>query len=437
MCCPCWPVLRTDPRVVRLVARQAGLVARVLLDVDGRIALRTCRCSRRDSARRAASPTGRTGFVSSAPVACVASGPWHDSHAMRLVPRLRAQFDDVGVALGAGRLPGVHERLRPHVVDRRRAIVAERAEVRRNQLGARDDEDQDPRREQRGESDQVLDVLEALHAGGSMALHSTGCNRCAAGKTRRNRGDSGSAAGWRRESGRDDGRHRPPAAEDAYWTDMDPLHGSPWSAPGTVAGFAQSSPNETLVRFAAAERARGGTCALDIGCGAARNTMPLAQMGWNVLGVDLSQPMIEAAAARVEREGVVGSRPAGARADGHDPGRDRSIDLIVAHGIWNLARSGAEFRRAVREAARVARPGAALFVFTFSRRTIAADAAPVAGETFVFTQFSGQPQVFLTAEQLVAELGAAGFVPDRRRPAHGAQRAAARIDPHHRRSGHL
>jgi hypothetical protein len=39
-------------------------------------------------------------------------------------------------------------------------------------------------------------------------------------------------------------------------------------------------------------------------------------------------------------------------------------------------------------------------------------AAPVSGESFVFTEFSGQPQCFLTAEQLVTELGAAGFEPD-------------------------
>jgi 2-polyprenyl-3-methyl-5-hydroxy-6-metoxy-1,4-benzoquinol methylase len=193
---------------------------------------------------------------------------------------------------------------------------------------------------------------------------------------------------------------------------MDPLHGSPWSAPATVAGFAQSSPNETLVRFAAGERARGGVSALDIGCGAARNTIPLAQQGWNVLAVDLSQPMIEAAAARVEREGVLDRVRLALAPMDTIAAESGSMDLVVAHGIWNLARSGAEFRRAVREAARVARPGAALFVFTFSRRTIAANAAPVAGETFVFTQFSGQPQVFLTAGQLVEELEAAGFVPD-------------------------
>jgi len=83
---------------------------------------------------------------------------------------------------------------------------------------------------------------------------------------------------------------------------------------------------------------------------------------------------------------------------------------VIAHGIWNLASSAAVFRRAVREAARVAKPGAALFVFTFSRHTLPPDAEPVPGEPFVFTQFSGQPQCFLTEAQLIAEMGLAGFV---------------------------
>jgi hypothetical protein len=92
--------------------------------------------------------------------------------------------------------------------------------------------------------------------------------------------------------------------------------------------------------------------------------------------------------------------------------RDRGFDLIVAHGIWNLARSGAEFRGALREAARAAAAAARLFVFTFARRTLAPEANPVEGETFVFTQFCGSPQVFLTADQLRDELANAGFVPD-------------------------
>jgi ubiquinone/menaquinone biosynthesis C-methylase UbiE len=193
---------------------------------------------------------------------------------------------------------------------------------------------------------------------------------------------------------------------------MDPLQGSTWSSPGTVAGFAESAPNETLMRFAARERARGATRAVDIGCGAGRNLVPLARAGWKVVGVDLSRPMIEAAAERITTEGL--SRHASLSLASMEalPVTSGSVDLVVAHGIWNLARTGVQFRAAVREAARVARDGAALFVFTFSRRTLPASVRPLAGESFVFTQFSGQPQCFLTKEQLVSELEAAHFVLD-------------------------
>jgi SAM-dependent methyltransferase len=208
---------------------------------------------------------------------------------------------------------------------------------------------------------------------------------------------------------------------------MDPLAGTAWSAPGTVAGFAQSPPNATLMGFAGSEILRGGAWALDVGCGAARNTVPLARLGWNVLGIDLARPMIEAAAARVEREGVAAQVRLAIAPMHALPAATGSMDLIVAHGIWNLARSGDEFRQAVREASRVARQGAALFVFTFSRRTLPPGARPVAGETFVYTQFSGEPQCFLTEPQLIAELGAAGFLPDAAVPLteHNVPRAGA------------
>lgn len=194
---------------------------------------------------------------------------------------------------------------------------------------------------------------------------------------------------------------------------MDPLAGSPWSAPGTVAGFAKSAPNAVLLSFAAEELKRApGARVLDIGCGAGRNAVPLARLGWHVVGTDLSWPMLCAAATRA-RDEHVDARFRGILAPMERlPARDRRFDLVIAHGIWNLARSGAQFREAVDEAARVARPGAGLFVFTFSRHTLPADTQPVPGESFVFTQFSGEPQCFLTEQQLDAELARAGFVRD-------------------------
>lgn len=176
-----------------------------------------------------------------------------------------------------------------------------------------------------------------------------------------------------------------------------------------------------------------GGFALDIGCGAARNTLPLAEAGWKVLGIDLSTPMIVAAVERARPRSSARAQFVVAPMD-DIPAASGAFDLVVAHGIWNLATTAAEFRRGVHEAARVARPGAGLFVFTFSRNTLPPDAEPVAGEPFVFTQFAGQPQCFLTDRQLLTELAAAGFVPppgvplvEHNRPRPGAVRGNAPV----------
>ena len=176
-----------------------------------------------------------------------------------------------------------------------------------------------------------------------------------------------------------------------------------------VAGFAASPPNRTLIEFAAARLAEGGRRLLDIGCGAGRNAIPLVQQGWTVEGIDLSLEMLRAARQRVMVE-APGHRLGLALAPMEQlPFASASTDFVIAHGIWNLARTTAQFRAAVDEAARVARPGASLFVFTFSRATLPDSDRPLAGEEFVFTRFSGAPQTFLTVEQLVSELAAAGF----------------------------
>ncbi len=194
---------------------------------------------------------------------------------------------------------------------------------------------------------------------------------------------------------------------------MDPLAGTNWSAPGTVSGFAQSTPNAVLMRFAEGEAERGShRRALDLGCGAGRNAVPLAANGWSVLGLDLSWPMLVAASAHGVEAGVADRLTWALAPMESIPAGDRSFDLIIAHGIWNLAPTVSLFRRAVEETARVARPEAALFVFTFSRNTLPPDVPSVPGEPFIFTEFSGQPQCFLTGDQLFQEMARVGFEPD-------------------------
>jgi 2-polyprenyl-6-hydroxyphenyl methylase/3-demethylubiquinone-9 3-methyltransferase len=164
------------------------------------------------------------------------------------------------------------------------------------------------------------------------------------------------------------------------------------------------------MQFAQKELRRAtGRRALDIGCGAGRNAVPLARTGWDVVGIDLSWPMLAAARERAREDDARCLQLVLAPME-RLPAADGTFDLVVAHGIWNLAPSSARFRQALKDAARVAKPGGALFVFTFSRNTLPPSAQPVPGELFVFTQFSGEPQCFLTEDELVAELRAAGFV---------------------------
>jgi len=186
-----------------------------------------------------------------------------------------------------------------------------------------------------------------------------------------------------------------------------------WDAPQTVAGFETAQPNRTLLTWAQSfvgPRADGARPRLlDLGCGAARNAVPLAEMGFRVVGLDLSAPMLDAARRRTAAATVPIDLHLVRGPMAPLPFRDGAFDVVVAHGVWNLARSDAAFRHAVAEAARVARPGAGLFLFTFSRGTLAPAAAPVPGETYAFTQFSGEPQIFLTEAQVLDELGRAGF----------------------------
>lgn len=186
-----------------------------------------------------------------------------------------------------------------------------------------------------------------------------------------------------------------------------------WEDAGTVGSFATAAANRVLLEFVRTEIARCPRLRiLDVGCGAARNAAPMAAHGVTVIGTDVSWPMLEAARRRVASEAVAGRVGLVLASMDDLPLRDAAVDLVVAHGIWNLARSAAEFRRAVAEAARVARTGAGLFLFTFSRATLAPDDAPIPGEPFVFTQFAGEPQCFLTETQLKEELFRAGWEKD-------------------------
>ena len=114
---------------------------------------------------------------------------------------------------------------------------------------------------------------------------------------------------------------------------------SPWSAPGTVAGFAQAPPNAVLMRFAQEDwRLRTRAARSTSAAGRAATPCRSRRMGWNVVGTRRL-----GAHARCGRTAGAGSRA-----------WRRALEFALAR--WTAARSGPDVRP--RDRARHLEPGA-------------------------------------------------------------------------------
>ncbi|MGK4906862.1 class I SAM-dependent methyltransferase [Streptomyces albus] len=101
--------------------------------------------------------------------------------------------------------------------------------------------------------------------------------------------------------------------------------------------------------------------ALDVGCGEGGDALWLARQGWQVTGVDISHVALERAAAAAAAAGVA-DRVTWMRADpAETPLPAGAFDLVSAHFLPLLRRSGDSAMRGLLDA--VAPGGTFLFVF--------------------------------------------------------------------------
>ncbi|HEU5139581.1 MAG TPA: class I SAM-dependent methyltransferase [Bacillales bacterium] len=115
-----------------------------------------------------------------------------------------------------------------------------------------------------------------------------------------------------------------------------------------------SYPSQELVAFVATINLPNGAEALDIGCGAGREAIFLAQQGLNTIGVDLSAEALKIAEERAKEARVKVDWRHGNVLD--LPVEDRSVDLINDRGCFHVI---AEEERDLfaREIVRILKPG--------------------------------------------------------------------------------
>jgi len=191
-----------------------------------------------------------------------------------------------------------------------------------------------------------------------------------------------------------------------------------WEQAEVVRSFAERAPDVRLVSLlesgVLAERRR----VLDVGCAGGRNTVFLAQHGFDVQAVDASSAMV--AETRRRLAAVLGEERAEERVQHgrmDDLGRfpDGYFDLVLAIGIWHAAASWAEWERAVKQAVRVLAPGGRLLLSQFTPATdlTGRGIQPVSGEPHTYDGFESGRAVLLDLPDMGRELGRLGLVPVR------------------------
>lgn len=141
----------------------------------------------------------------------------------------------------------------------------------------------------------------------------------------------------------------------SYW---DSIYGD-----GSVKGEVYTARQSRVARWVG-ELAGPGASVIEIGAGAGHLAVDLARRGFEVLAVDASEGMLERARTNAARAGV-GDRVRTLRADALAiPLGDATFDVAVAVGVLPWVENP---RRALREMARLVKPGGYVLVTTDNR----------------------------------------------------------------------
>jgi SAM-dependent methyltransferase len=189
-----------------------------------------------------------------------------------------------------------------------------------------------------------------------------------------------------------------------------------WEREEMVAQFAARDPDHRLVllvdQFATPSRSR----VLDLGCAGGRNTVFLARKGFDVLARDASAAMV--AATRERLVPILGTEEAARRVEQgrmDDLGEIAagSLDLVVALGIYQAARSGEEWNRSLTATSRVLARGGLLLVASHTNRFLpeSGPLVPVPGEPHVYGGMKSGPSFLVDAPTLDREMARCGLVP--------------------------
>lgn len=189
-----------------------------------------------------------------------------------------------------------------------------------------------------------------------------------------------------------------------------------WELPELVERFAARDPDLRLLDLLEAYEAPLATKVLDLGCAGGRNTVVLAERGFDVHAVDRSRAMVARTRARLTSR--LGGDQAGARVrvgrmDDLSRFNDAAFALVLGLGIYHQADSEAAWERAIGETARVLAPGGLLLYASFHPETSpeGEPGTPVPGEPGMYSGFRTGKVYLIGPEALETRVAVHGLEP--------------------------
>ena len=187
-----------------------------------------------------------------------------------------------------------------------------------------------------------------------------------------------------------------------------------WESPETVERFTDKEPDVRLLEILEGYADPGRVRVLDMGCAAGRNTVALAERGFDVVALDSSEAMVartrERVAALLGRDEAENRVRSGSMEDlGFVAGE--SVDLVVALGVLHQATRHAQWSRTVEELARCLAPGGCLLVASWSPRSRPHGELidRIEGEKHVYTGFHSGTHYLVEKDELDQALASAGL----------------------------
>ncbi len=190
-----------------------------------------------------------------------------------------------------------------------------------------------------------------------------------------------------------------------------------WELPEVVARFAARDPDRRLLELLPEYTDPAAIRVLDVGCAAGRNTVPLAELGFDVHALDASAAMVRETRRRVAPllgEAAARQRVRHGRMDDLRAFANNSFDLVIALGVLHSARGWEEWRRAFGEVVRVLRAGGRALIAEFSPETdhTGERITPVPGQPHVYQGLHGGTGVLLSVAELDAQAAERGLLPE-------------------------